>query len=62
MKSATDSDLISAIPIEVGHPWRGGKRSTAGRVLGALLVRNDERGDRCQPRECRCDVYVRSCA
>jgi len=33
----------------------------ANHRLGALLVRNDERGDRCQPRECRCDAYARSC-
>jgi len=31
-------------------------------VPGALLVKDNERGDRCQPRECRCDAYARSCA
>ena len=54
---------------DVGHSdlksatlWGGG-RSTAGRCSGLLSVTDhDERGSRCQPRECRCDACARSCA
>src|SRR6266446_6086037 len=41
---------------------RGGDRSTAGREGPSARHDDVGRGDRCQPRECRCDVYERSCA
>ena len=53
MKSATDSDLISATleGVASARPLGGTRRSARHG--------NDERGDRCQPRECRRDEFYR---
>ena len=52
-KSAGHSDLMSAAPegVELFDGWAG-ERS---------VLSSGREGDRCQPRECRCDACVRSC-